>query len=89
MTAAYIECVAGFNIERLLGAWFDLGLQEEEWQKYMTKIGIQENVIDIHRTTVSKIAATAVSLNPFELPNNLTLSDIEKIIDHWELPEKV
>lgn len=89
MTVAYIECFAGFDSEMLLGAWFDLGLPQEEWQKYMAKIGVQENEIAVQRMKVKEIAATIARVLPLELPSNLYLSDIEKIIDRWELPQIV
>jgi uncharacterized protein (TIGR00299 family) protein len=89
MTAAYIECLTGFNSEMLLGAWFDLGLQLEEWQNYMAKIGIHKNGISVYRTKVNQIAATTANLSSIELPSTLSLFEIEKIIECWELPEIV
>ncbi|TWD95754.1 hypothetical protein FB550_112116 [Neobacillus bataviensis] len=89
MTGAYIECFEGVDNERLLGAWFDLGLPENEWRSYMGKIGVHENDLAVQRMKVKGIAATSACIYPFKLHGSMNLSDMEKIIDNWELPQIV
>jgi uncharacterized protein (DUF111 family) len=75
------------DIEGLLGAWFDLGSPFDEWQKYMSKIDRREAVIQ--QKKVDGIQATVMGGLYLELPAILYFTDIEKIIDAWELPKVV
>ncbi|UOF92617.1 LarC family nickel insertion protein [Fodinisporobacter ferrooxydans] len=88
MKIAYIECLAGASLDKFLGAWFDLGLEEDNWRCYMNFFleGVAIRIIDV---SLKGVSAKKAIIDTNAEPYFLSFSELQRIIENCLLPPVV
>jgi pyridinium-3,5-bisthiocarboxylic acid mononucleotide nickel chelatase len=63
MTVAFIECYAGASGDMFLGAWLDLGVDEQTWRQMLSGLHVDGYEIHVNPVFKNGIRATKVDVN--------------------------
>jgi len=89
MKIAWIECAAGASGDMFLGAWLDLGVDEDQWLRHLHNLGVKKFELVTQRVKRNGIAAVKVTMHAEPEKHHRHLQDIERIIEASELPQIV
>ena len=89
MTLAYFDCFSGIAGDMILGAFIDLGMDENFFKKEIKKLNLTGYKIDVKKVKKNNIVASDVYIKVNEKQPHRTLKDINDLIDASDLDNDV
>ncbi len=89
MKILYFDCFSGISGDMLLGAFIDLGVDEDVLLSLPKKLNLEQVKIEIKKVNKNGISATKVDIHFPQEHAHRHLADIEKIIDDGNLIDEV
>jgi uncharacterized protein (TIGR00299 family) protein len=89
MKIAYFDCFSGICGDMILGALFDLGLDQNFFRKEIKKIDLTGFEIDIKEVERNHLHASDVNINVTEQQPHRSFKDIKRLIQGSKLDRKI
>ena len=89
MKIAYFDCFAGISGDMILGALFDLGLDQSSWMKELSHLSLTGYEVEVKKVEKQHIAAAKVNVKIKESSQRRKLSDILFLINQSPLDSDV
>ena len=89
MKIAYFDCFAGISGDMILGALFDLGLDQSSWMKELSHLSLTGYEVEIKKVEKQHISATKVNVKVKESTQHRKLSEIVSLINQSSLDSDI
>ena len=89
MTIAYFDCFSGICGDMILGALFDLGLDQNFFLNEINKLNINGYSIEVKKLKKNHISATDVYIEVKEKQHHRSYSDISELINKSSLSDDI